>query len=199
MAQRAYEEYHEACAKADVFSSDDMPDGTNEKDLQDRIDNMRRDVRTAYNRWLETTQHARAAEAEVRKLRYEQPLAGVWKEKFEEIRERLQSEYTGLGPQYDLLCDNLASVSVRVRQLEESGRDYETSEYNELMKLYVTLTNQLQKYTEAMKSESINKQTQDVALKLVAVFERHFGQAYPVEWRTCVTEIKALEASAGAA
>jgi len=190
MCRRSYEEYQEAADIADSFGAGMMPDGTDDNDLERRRAEIRNEVRQKYNRWFELTAQARNAEGEVRKRSLERPLSGHWSQEYNTLRQSLREEYDGLGPHYELLCDNCAAISIRLRQMEASGRDYDSGEYTDIHKLYLTYINQLQKYTEAMKSESINRQTQDVAERLVQIFERHFGNAYPVEWKTAVDELR---------
>jgi hypothetical protein len=190
MCRRAYEEYQEACVVADTFGAGMMPDGTDANDLLDALNRVRGEVRRTYQRWFELTAQARKAEDEVRKRKLERPLDGPWLSSYEKLRTSLREEYKGLGPHYELLCDNCAAISIKLRQMEASGRDYDSGEYTELHKLYLSYINQLQKYTEAIKSESINRQTQDVAEKLIQIFERHFGAGYPVEWNQAVLEIR---------
>lgn len=192
MCRRAYEEYQEASVIADSFGAGMMPDGTDDGDLESRRSQIRNEVRRTYNRWFELTAQARSAESEVRKRRLERPLDGPWHDAYDTLRTSLRAEYEGLGPHYELLCDNCAAISVRLRQMEASGRDYDSGEYTDVHKLYLSYINQLQKYTEAMKSESINRQTQDVAEKIVQVFERHFGTSESVAWNEAVLELRQI-------
>jgi len=66
-----------------------------------------------------------------------------------------------------------------------------------MMKLHVSIINQIQKYTEAMKSESLYKQTQEVIEEVIRIFESHFGNSYPDVWKKAVVDIrKAVEGAA---
>jgi hypothetical protein len=194
--ERAEEEWREACNRADGFA--DVLLTTFEKpEAENRKAELRNEIRKLYNRWYELQQQAHKVEQEVRRRKLEAPLAGRWRDEFNRLREELTEQYAGLGAHYDLLCDNCAATAVRLRQMEESGRDFDSGEYVELHKLHLGYVNQLQKYTEAMKSESINRQTQEVAEKLVQIFERHFGTSFPEQWREAVADLKKeIEAAA---
>lgn len=197
MLERAQEELVEATDTADNAGAMSLPADATEKDILQLKEDCRTNVRKAFNRYQDLRVQARKAEQELRRARLEEPLAGQWRAEYDTLRETLRAEYVGLGPQYELLCDNVASCSMRIRQMETSGREYDSGEYAEMMKLYVTLINQLQKYTEAMKSESINKQTQEVVEQIIRICESHFGNTYPEAWRKVVIDIR--EAVEGAA
>lgn len=145
MVSRAHDEYQEAAAFADCFGAGMMPPGSSTEEIVDERDKARKNVRVAYNRWFELTAHAKNAEAEVRKKKLEAPLAGQWRGEFMRLREELTTQYSGLGAHYDLLCDNAAATAVRLRQMEESGREYDSSEYVDMHKLHLGYINQLQK------------------------------------------------------
>lgn len=179
--ERAHDEWLAAEAKCD-----DLIEGS------DQLDRARQEVRAAYKRWKDYSDQAREVEAEVRRRSLEIPREGKVKQEYDSLVKVLQGQYDGLGPHYDLLCENTAALTIRLRLMETSGRDVSSGEYKEMHDLYLRYVNQLQKYTEAMKSESINRLTQEVAEQIVQIFERHFGNTYPEEWQSAVKELRVL-------
>jgi predicted nuclease with TOPRIM domain len=179
--ERAHDEWTAA-----ERACDELVEGSEKlRDAQDH-------VRTAYRRWHALAQEAKEAEEEVRRRSLEIPRSGDWQEMYATMVSDLKQQYDGLGPHYDLLCEHTASLTVRLRMMEASGRDVSSGEYVEMHKLYLGYVNQLQKYTEAMKSESISKMTQEVAEQIVQLFERHFGTLHPEEWDSAVRELTVM-------
>lgn len=162
----------------------------------DKLREAQDQVRTAYRRWHALVEEAKQAEDEVRRRSLEIPRTGEWAEQYAELVDELKEQYDGLGPHYDMLCENTAGLSIRLRMMEMSGRDVSSGEYVEMHKLYLGYVNQLQKYTEAMKTQSVNKLTQEVAEAIVQLFERHFGNLYPEQWKSAVVELRGMIESA---
>lgn len=192
MLERAREDYTEARSLADSAGAVSFLPGTEEKEIREYQQDCAANVRKSFARYQEIVSVAKKAEADVRRRKLEAPLAGRWAHEHVRLRKELQEQYTGLGPQYDLLCDNAAATAVMLRQLEESGGDFDMSTWKDIHELHLKYLNQLQKYTEAMKSESINRQTQEVVIEVIRVFESHFGNTYPDVWKRATGEIKAL-------
>lgn len=192
MLERAREELIEAQVTADSFSGMDLPADTPESDVIEAREKVRANVRRCFARYQELNTQARKAEADFRRRAVEAPLTGRWSQEHVRLRRELQQQYEGLGPQYDLLCDNAAATAVMLRQLEMAGGDFDMSTWKDINELHLKYVGQLQRYTEAMKSESVNRQTQEVAIEIIRVFEAHFGNAYPDVWRKATIEIKSL-------
>lgn len=182
---RHVDRMHEEWTLAEALC-DDLPEDS------EKLRDAQAFVRGCYSRWLSAQEQAKHAEEEVRKRSLEVPRSGEWAEMCRILTEELKRQYDGLGPHYDLLCENTASLAVRLRMIEASGRDVSSGEYVEMHKLYLGYVNQLQKYTEAMKSQTVSKLTQEVAEQIVQLFERHFGNTYPEEWKVCVQELRGL-------
>lgn len=199
MLERTREELVEATDAVESHGVMDYPPGTEASAILTDLESKRADVRRAFERYRNLQGIARKTEQELRKHVLEAPLAGKWGDEHRRLRGELVQQYAGLGAQYDMLCDNAAATAVRLRQMEESGRDFESGEYIDMHKLHLGYINQLQKYTEAMKSESINKQTQEVATEIIRIAEQYFGNAYPETWSKFVKDIRGAVGEGSAA
>jgi hypothetical protein len=149
-------------------------------------------VRTAFNRWHALQDLALKAESEVRRRSLEIPITGKWVEELTSTVEALKEQYDGLGPHYELLCENTARLTIRIRMMDESGRDVASSEMVEMHKLQIAYIGQLQRFTEAMKSQTVTKLTQEVAEAIIQIFERNFANLLPEQWKECITELRAM-------
>jgi hypothetical protein len=190
--ERAREELVEARSVSDSAGGMSFPPGTSTEDIEKFKADCQRAVRQAFARYQESVNITRKAEADVRRRKLEAPLQGSWAGEHVRLRTELQEQYSGLGPQYDLLCDNAAATAIMLRQLETSGGDFDMDTWKTLHELHLKYLAQLQRYTEAMKSESINRQTQEIVVEVVRVFETHFGNAYPEVWKRATGELKLL-------
>lgn len=103
------------------------------------------------------------------------------------IRELIE-EYGDKGPQYRHLVDLLASVTVRMEQMEASGRAEANSDFVELVKTRLSVIGQLQKYTEASKSLALKDDVNKMAVEMIKIAQNIFGH-YSKEWMTFVNEV----------
>lgn len=166
--------------------------------LRDAPPDVQRDAdrrsQSAYRRWYEVQAQATALEAEVKRRQAES--LQHFKKSFAETRQELLGEYGDLGPQYRLLIDRAAALHTRLKVLEQSDRDVPSSELSELHRLHLSYLAQLQRYTEAQKSEVLTQQTQDTVSALMVIIEHRLSQQYPQLWREVVGDVrKAIEAA----
>lgn len=180
--ERAREEWDEACrAEAEIDPTLD-PDG---------VELARKNIRNAYRRWYEISGQASDLSQAVRKARLETPASNA------ELVEALKAQFDGGGPHYDLLCERVANLHLRLKAMESSGRDFTPSEHSNLNNQLLGYINQLQKYTESMKSESISRETRDAVEEVLRIVERHLGTTYLEVWHVIVKDVRhALEESA---
>jgi hypothetical protein len=173
------------------YLAETLPGGTSDDVVQDQ----ERRCRNAYRRWFEAQSQATQLEAETRRRRLED--LSLFQHVFEETRDSLLEEYGDLGPHYDLLVQRMAAVDTRIKLIERSGRDIDPGEYNELSKTWLSYLNQLQKYTEAQKTEVMSRQTQEVVNQVLLVIEHRISNQNPQLWREIVGDVrKAIEAVA---
>jgi hypothetical protein len=180
--ERAQEEWDEAIRiEADIDPAD-----------FDVIENARKNVRNAYRRWFEVSAQAHDLAESVRKSKLESnPVIDPT------LIQQLKEQFTGGGPHYELLCERVAGLHTRLRHMEASGRDFSPSEHAQLNTQLLAFINQLQKYTEAMKSETISKETQEAVEEVLRIVERHLGTTYLEVWHAVVKDVRrALEESA---
>lgn len=180
--ERSREEWDEAIlAEADVDPSD-----------WDLLENARKNIRNAYRRWFEISQQAHDLSEAVRKSKLEgSPRADP------ALVTSLKEQFQGGGPHYDLLCERVAGLHSRLKFMEASGRDFSPQEHATLNTQLLSYVNQLQKYTEAMKSETISKETQEAVEEVLRIVERHLGTTYLEVWHAVVVDVRrALEDAA---
>ena len=184
---RLREEWQEAQRVADDIDPADQPD---------ELGLARRAIRDAYRRWYEVSGQAASLAEEVRKRSLEMPSASEWDQLHTETLEDLKGTFDG-GPHYLLLCERVAGLHVRLKRMEASGRDVPASEHAQLNAQLLGYINQLQKYTEAMKSESISREAQSVAEAILQLVEKHCATTYPELYLEIVKDVRStLEAVA---
>ena len=172
------------------YLADSLPSGTPDDVIQD----AERRTRNAYRRWYDAQHQAVSLEQETRRRKLES--LGLYLRQFEDTKAHLLAEYGDLGPQYRMLVDRMAAVDTRIHVMERSGRDVDPGEFSELHKTHLAYVNQLQKYTEAQKSETLNKQTQDTVSAVMVIIEHRIANTNPQLWREIVGDVrKAIEAA----
>lgn len=186
-AHRLHEEWEESQRVADDIDPTDDPEA---------LQLARRAIRDAYRRWYEVSGQAASLADEVRKAHLEAPTASEWDHAHAELMASLKEQFEG-GPHYDLLCERVAGLHVRLKRMEASGRDVPASEHAQVNAQLLGYINQLQKYTEAMKSESISREAQTVAEEILQLVEKHCAVTYPELWLTIMRDVRsALEQAA---
>jgi len=184
---RLKEEWDEAQRVADDIDPADQPE---------ELSLARRAIRDAYRRWYEVSAQATNLADEVRKATLEQPHTADWDTLHQDTLDSLREQFDG-GPHYDLLVERVAGLHVRLKRMESSGRDVPASEHAQLNAQLLGYINQLQKYTEAMKSESISREAQSVAERILGMVEKHCAVTYPELYLEIMKDVRAtLEAVA---
>lgn len=184
--QRAQEEWDESCRVADDIDPEHA----------DILESARKDVRACYRRWFEIAQQAHDLSENLRRTSLELPMQSQFEREYTALLDELKEQFEG-GPHYDLLCERVARLHVRLKQMESSGRAYTPSEHAQLNNQLLSFVGQLQKYTEAMKSESISREAQAVAEQILAVVEKRLSTSHPELWLDIMKDVRAgLEAVA---
>lgn len=187
--RRAFDEWDEACRVSDDIDPVDQPD---------ELENARRNVRNAYRRWSEIADQSQMLSEHLRRTKLEIPDTEAFKTEYDHVLAELQGQFDG-GPHYRLLCERVAGLHVRLKQMETSGRAYAAAEHSALNSQLLSYVNQLQKYTESMKSENITKESQAVAEAILALVEKHLSASQPDLWNAIMKDVRgALEASRAA-
>lgn len=106
------------------------------------------------------------------------------------IKQRLIDEYGGRGPQYEILCGMLADLEYQRAQTRSSGRDVVITEVVALNQAVLSTINQLQKFTESTKSESLSKDRNELGVALMTIMEKHFLATQPQLWAKALAEVK---------
>lgn len=96
-----------------------------------------------------------------------------------DIYDELLQQYGDLGTHYRILCQTLAQNQAKLQQLNLSERDVPVDEYIKLSDLNTKLIAQLQKYTEATRSQTVSQDLQTLAEELMHVVERCIGPTQP--------------------
>jgi len=184
---RAQEEWDESQRIADDIDPVEDPEA---------LSLARRQIRECYRRWFEISNQAHDLAETTRRSAMELHAGARWDRERAEIVRNLKDQFEG-GPHYDLLCERVGSLTVRLKQMESSGRDYSAQEHATLNTQMLGYINQLQKYTEAMKSESISREAQSVAENILQIVEKHCAVTYPELWLSVMKDVRAtLEGAA---
>jgi hypothetical protein len=188
--RRAYDEWDECQRIADDIDPELDPDA---------LENARRNIRAAYRRWDEIADRAQAQSESLRRKTLELPTSPEFVAAYEHTLAQLKGQFREGGPHYDLLCERVAGLHVRLKQMETSGRSYSAAEHSQLNGQLLSYINQLQKYTEAMKSESISRESQQVAEAILGLVQKHVAVTYPEMWNLIMHDVRgALEAARAA-
>jgi len=187
---RAREEWQD-CARV----ADDI-DPVTDPDL---LESARKELRNAYRRWFEISQQAQDLGEKFRRAKLELPRTAKWEQDYQAMLHDFDAQYEQGGPQYKLLCERVAGLTIRLRQMEASGRDFNQSEYNQTNASLLSFVNQLQRFTEATRTEAVSKEAQAVAEAIMAVVDRHISVTYPELWQRIVTDIRRAMEGVGAA
>ena len=128
------------------------------------------------------------AEDKLRKLTLErQDIASA--ARVEEVYQEYLEQYENLGPQYEHLCQQAAIITVRIEQMNASGRAVPHEEFAKMQDTYIKVISQLQKYTESTKSESISKDTIEMVKALLKIGEGIVGEKAPRVWEEYVRAV----------
>jgi hypothetical protein len=182
---RARAEWEAAVVAEDAAEEYDAP--------PELLDKARAEVRATYARWSTI---ADQADELARDARRSQPLEQSYEKAYKATLKELQEQFDG-GPHYDLLCERVAGLHVRLKRMEASPHEYPAPDHARLNQQLLGYINQLQRYTEAMKTESISREAQGVAEKILLIVEKHLATSYPELWRGVMHEVRsALESVA---
>ncbi len=143
----------------------------------------------ALEAWTEVSAQVEVTEGKYRKAALETQNIQKWQTRFQEVSHSLLKEYGNLGPQYEILVAELARTVIKREQLDNSGREVSHEEWTKISSQIKDLTNQLQRYTEAVKTEVIKTATQDAILKTLEVVERALSD-HPHLWASVVSEVR---------
>lgn len=183
--RRAKDEWDECCRIADDIDPEDDAD---------LLEQARKNIRNAYRRWSEIADQAQSLSESLRRKTLELPNTAAFQTEYAALLQSLKDQFDG-GPHYELLCERVAGLTVKLRQLENSGRSYAPAEHSQLNAQLLSYINQLQKYTESMKSESISRESQAVAEHILALVEKHCSATYPELYLAIMRDVRgALEA-----
>lgn len=129
--------------------------------------------------------------AVVERITLESTSKSTFGKEVEEEYAKIQTHYSGLGPQYDTLCRSLATITIKLRHAYESGRDVPADEFAKMHTLQLTFVSQLQKHTETMKSESLSKESQEIINQVMLVVRDRVQNQYPQLWLEIVNAVRA--------
>jgi len=187
--RRAYDEWDECCRIADDIDPQDQPD---------ELEMARRNVRNAYRRWSEISDQAAQLAEELRRKQLELPQTEHFERIYKDVLSGLLAQFDG-GPHYRMLCERAAGLHTRLKLMETSGRSYAPAEHQALNNQLLSYVNQLQKYTESMKSENITKESQAVAEAILGLVEKHLSTSQPDLWNAIMKDVRASLEGARAA
>jgi hypothetical protein len=185
---RAAKEFDDACQKLDQLEANANPAGKN-----GRVERARYEAREAFSRWDALSDQADDLAKAIRRA---QPLDSAYEKMYRAGLAELTEQFDG-GPHYVLLCERVASLHARLRQIESGALDVPSIDHARMNQQLLSFINQLQKYTEAMKSEQISAEAQGVAEKILMIVEKNLATSYPELWRGVMREVRqALESAA---
>lgn len=152
-------------------------------------------LRDAWRMLQETDAQIERLEEQLRRQRAESMAPDLqpekWRVREQELYEELTVHYQGRGPVYENLCKQLAEITVRVEQLRDANVVTSTGDYTKLHQLRIQTIGQLQRFTEATKSEALTKQSQEVGLGLMRIVEGVVAPRAPELYNEIVQAVRA--------
>lgn len=97
--------------------------------------------------------------------------------------------YQGKGPQYETLCERLADATVMIEILQSAPLTIDSTEYQRMNQTVVLLTNQLQKFTEATKTQAIKTEINEALGRFMDLMEELIAPDHPQLWDSVVREV----------
>lgn len=113
-----------------------------------------------------------------------------WYQRRSILYQELQRQYQGYGSVYEFLCTALAEARVKLEQAQQSGRELSTDEFAKLIQTQTTIINQLQKYTETMKNQTVPQEVQEVAQSIMRCVEQEVASENPHLWQRVVKAVR---------
>lgn len=127
-------------------------------------------------------------EAKVRARLTDQGSDVEYSPEYQKLLGELMEAYGDKGVQYRVLVRTLAAAEVKLRAVQRAGSESES--FVELTKLVVSISNQIQKYTEAQKTQAIDEKVQEGMVAVLNIVERHL-QGFPNVWKAIAQEVAA--------
>lgn len=146
--------------------------------------------------WLDLGGAVHNAERELVSRSTAQEQAAYWTQRQTQIFSRISQQYKGMGPQYEVLVSSLTNTILRLEKAEFTSPDgnpapqLEVKEFVLLQQLITSQVNQLQRYTEAQKTEVIKTEVNAAMLKVLEIVEHAVAPDYPQLWNRIVTDVK---------
>lgn len=147
------------------------------------------DVRKVYLSLIEAKEINWKAYQEADALYRRQQLEQPNPRRIDQIYRELIVQYDGLGPQYEIMCKSLAEQREWLERQQSSGRSLDPKELLDISKSMQAWIKQIQQYTEATKSESISKETQEYITIVLKILEDVVGVQAPRAWQAGMQEL----------
>lgn len=147
--------------------------------------------KTALTAWTEARKETENAEKVARRYHLEAYRDPEAEAEYQALLKKYIKHY-GDRPPYDILCERIAGFTVRLRQMEASGRDVDSGEYVEVLKAHASAVNQLQKYTESVKTEVIKPELQKAIIAVLKLVEHHVATKHPDTWKAIALEVETV-------
>lgn len=106
------------------------------------------------------------------------------------LKRDLLAQYGDLGPQYLVLVDRLISVVLQAEALEDQHLPFDPEEHRAITYQIKSLVDQLQKHTESVKQEVVNKKIETQVIRVLEVVERVVAPQSPVLWQNVVHSLE---------
>lgn len=133
-------------------------------------------LRKMWQTYSDAMQEWITLDANARRSMEESTSTPEFKEAVDSLYGDLLERYAHLGPQYDILCRTLAIATVQIEQRLKTSRAVPPKELTDLYDLQTKVTAQLQRHTEATKSESLTQDRREMLTKLMEIIYNEVKQ-----------------------
>jgi hypothetical protein len=105
------------------------------------------------------------------------------------LRRKLLAHYGDLGPQYPLLVERLVQAHLRATASDAQGHLVDAEEHRKDSEAVLRAVAALQKYTESLKQEVIQKKVETAVIRVVEIIEAVVLPVAPQLWNDCIAAI----------
>lgn len=146
-------------------------------------------------RYVELIREYRKEKRKLDERRTEVAVSVAYEQEVKTIEKKLLAQYGSRGPQYEVLCRILAPLVVRLMRSHSGEMRLSAGEQNDLTKTVQGIIAQLQRHTEALRTEN-TQMIQQVAVHLLRSIEPRLSHQ-PELWGEIVSTVRKALAEQG--
>ena len=148
------------------------------------------DWASATDAWRKIAREVGVHAEKVRTFELEIANQPIWQKQWEDLVASLKAQYRGQGPHYNLLCEDVADIAIRLRRIRQSERTLAPRDAYAWHHMLHEAIKRLQMYTESTKVETTKREVNAVTANLLNILETIIKPENPALWEGCVLAIR---------